>query len=174
MQVLRSGLALLLVSALCSRKRLRTSKQTASLLVALNVLQSSPSYAGNGGGDAGAETVKFLIAGGFCGIGGRLIDDFGEGALELGALEANRGGFYRKCLRAKGFHFKAVVFKLLGDAGEDDHLFGLQFHKQRHKQALALDAFHLAVAEDLLKKHSFVCNVLVDDPQSIVSGGQNE
>ena len=37
-----------------------------------------------------------------------------------------------------------------------------------------MDAFHLAVAEDLLKKHSLVCNVLVDDPQSIVTGSQNE
>ena len=51
---------------------------------------------------------------------------------------------------------------------------GLQLHQQRHEQALALDAFHLAVPEDLLKKHPFVCNMLVDDPQSIVAGGQNE
>jgi len=81
--------------------------------------------AGNGGCDAGAETVKFFIARWFRGIGGRLIDDFGKGALELGALEANGGSFDRKCLRAKGFHFKAVVFQLLGNAGKDDHLFGL-------------------------------------------------
>ena len=126
--------------------------------------------AGNGGGDAGAETVKFLIARGFCGICGRLVDDFGEGALEFGALEANGGGFDRKCLRAKGFHFKAVVFELLGYASEDDHLFGLQFHKHWHEQALALDAFHLAFAEDFLEKHPLVCNVLIDDPQAIVSG----
>ena len=81
--------------------------------------------AGNGGCDAGAETRKFFIARWFRGIGGRLIDDFGQGALEFCALEANGCGFDRKCLRAKGFHFKAVVFKLLGDASEDDHLFGL-------------------------------------------------
>ena len=108
--------------------------------------------------------AKCFILRGFVGIGGGLIDDFGESALEFGALEANGRGFDRKCLRAKGFHFKTVVFKLLGDAGEDDHLFRLQFHKHRHEQALALDALHLAVAEDLLKKHSFVCNMLVDDP----------
>jgi hypothetical protein len=66
--------------------------------------------AGNGGGDAGAETVKFLIPRGFCGICGRLINDFGERALELGAFEANGGRFDCKCLRAKGFHLKAVVF----------------------------------------------------------------
>ena len=130
--------------------------------------------AGNGGGNAGAETVKFFIARGFRGIGGGLIDDLGEHALELGAFKANGGGLYRKCLRAKGFHLKTVVFELLGDAGKDDHLLGLQFHEHWHQQALALDAFHLAVTEDLLKKHSFVCNVLIDDPQSVVSGGQNE
>jgi hypothetical protein len=83
-------------------------------------------------------------------------------------------GLYRKRLRAKGFHFKAVVFEFLGDAGKDDHLLGLQFHEHWHEQALALDALHLAVPEDLLEKHPFVCNVLIDDPQSVVSGGQNE
>ena len=77
-------------------------------------------------------------------------------------------------MRAKGFHFKTVVFELLGDASEDDHLFGLQFHKHGHEEALALDAFHLAFAEDLLKKHPLVCNVLVDDPQAIVSGSEDE
>ena len=39
---------------------------------------------------------------------------------------------------------------------------------------LALDFFHLAVAQDFFKKHSFVCDVLVNDPQAVVAGGQNE
>ena len=81
--------------------------------------------AGNGGGNAGAEAGKFFIPRWFTGICSGLVDDFGQRALQLGAFEADGRRLDRKCLRAKGFHFKAVVFELLGDAGEDDHLFGL-------------------------------------------------
>ncbi len=76
-----------------------------------------------------AMRERSRVSSSFCegssGIGSRLIDDFGERSFELGALQADRGGFDRKCLRAKGFHLKTVDFQLLGDAGEDDHLFGL-------------------------------------------------
>src|ERR1035441_6460993 len=34
--------------------------------------------------------------------------------------------------------------------------------------------FRSAVAKNFFKKHPFVCNMLVDDPQAIVAGGQNE
>ena len=89
--------------------------------------------AGNGGGNAGAETVKFFIARGFRGIGGGLIDDLGEHALKLGALEANGRGFDRKCLRTKGFHFETIAFQLLGNASEYHHLGRFEFHKQGHQ-----------------------------------------
>ena len=111
---------------------------------------------------------------GSSGIGSGLLDDLGQRALQLGAFQAHRGGFDGKCLRAKGFDLKAVVFKFLGDAGEDHHLLGLELDQQRHQQALALNALHVALAQDFLKKHPFVCNMLVDDPQAIVSRGQNE
>ena len=110
----------------------------------------------------------------FVGVCGGLFDDLAKRALELRALQADRGRFDRKCLRAKGFHLKTVAFELLGDAGKNHHLFGLQLHQQGHQQALALHPLHLAVAEDLLKKHPFVCNMLVDDPQAVVACGQNE
>ena len=31
-----------------------------------------------------------------------------------------------------------------------------------------------AVAQDFFKKHPFVCNMLVDDPQAVLAGGQNK
>lgn len=130
--------------------------------------------AGDGGGNARAELAKFLIAEGFIGAGGGLIDDFGERFFEFLALQADRRCFDGKCLRAKEFHLESVAFKFLGDAGKNDHLLGLQLDQHRHEQALALDLLHLPVAEDLLKKHSFVCNMLVDDPETILTGGQDE
>ncbi len=130
--------------------------------------------AGDGSGDARADSGKFFIPNGFIRIRRGLLDDLGESPLQGSSLQANRSRFDRKCMRAKWFHLKAVAFKFRGDARENYHLFGLQLHQQRHEQALALDALYLAIAQDLLKKHPFVCNVLVDDPQSIVAGGQNE
>ena len=103
-----------------------------------------------------------------------MFDDFTQCPLQLGALQAHRSRFYGKCLWPKGFHLKTVGFELLGYAREHHHLLGLEFHQQRHQQALALHLFYLAVAQDLLKKHPFVCNVLIDDPQAVVAGGQDE
>ena len=115
-----------------------------------------------------------IHSGRFVGVGGGLFDDFAEGPLELCALQAYGSRFYRKCLWAKGFHLKTVGFKLLRNAREDDHLLGLEFDQEGHQEALTLHVFHLAIAEDLLEKHTFVCNMLIDDPQAVVAGGQNE
>ncbi len=130
--------------------------------------------AGDGGGNPRAQAVKCLIRCGFVGVGSGLFDHFAERPLQLSALQAHGGGFHRKCLWAKGFHLKTVGFELLGNAREHYHLLGLELHKHGHQQALALHVFHLAVAQDFFKKHPFVCNVLIDDPQAVVAGGQNE
>ena len=103
-----------------------------------------------------------------------MLDDFGERPLELRTLQADRRRFHGKCLRAKGFHLKAVALEFLGNARKNHHLFRLQLHQHGHQQALALNALDLAVTQDLFKKHSFVCNMLIDDPQAVVAGGQNE
>ena len=120
--------------------------------------------AGDGGCNPRTQPVKRFIRMGFIGVCGRLFDHFAERPLELGAFQAHRGGLHGKCLWSKGFHLKTVGLELLRDAREYHHLFGLQFHEQRHQQALALHLFHLAIAQDLLKKHAFVCNMLIDDP----------
>ena len=81
--------------------------------------------AGDGGGNARAKRNKCFILRWFSRIGGGLIDDFGQRSLEFGSLQPNGRGFDRKCLRAKGFHFKTVDFEFRCDAGEDHHLIRL-------------------------------------------------
>ena len=81
--------------------------------------------AGDGGGNARAQSRKIMILLGFVGIGAGLLDHLGQHPLQSRSLQANRGRFYRKCLRAKGFHLKPVAFQLLGDARKDHHLPGL-------------------------------------------------
>ena len=49
-----------------------------------------------------------------------------------------------------------------------------QLDQQGHQQPLALHLFHLAVAQNFFKKHPFMCHMLVDDPQSVLAGGQDE
>ena len=130
--------------------------------------------ASDGGGNTRAECSKILILLGFIGIRTGLLNDLGEHSFECRAFQAHRCSFYRKCLRAKGFHLKAVAVQLFGDLGKNHHLPGLQFHQEGHQQALALHLFHLAIAQNFFKKHSLVCHMLVDYPQAVVAGGQNE
>ena len=103
-----------------------------------------------------------------------MFDNFSEGLFKFLTLQAYRSCFYRKCLWAKGFYLKTVLLKLFSDVREDNHLFRLQFHEQGHQQTLALEPLNLTVTQDLLKKHSLMCNMLVNDPQPVVTHSQNE
>ena len=118
--------------------------------------------------------VRFLILRGFFRICAGLLNHLGQHSLERRALQAHRRRFDRKCLRAKGFHLKSVGFQFLGNPGENDHLPRFQLHQQRHQQALALDFFDLPIAQNFFKKHPLVSHMLVDYPQAVVSGGQDE
>ena len=88
--------------------------------------------------------------------------------------QADRSGLDCKCLRAKGFYLKAISLQFVGNLSKNHHLPRLQLDQQGHQQALALDLLYLAIAQNLFKKHSFVCHMLVDDPEAILSGGQDE
>ncbi len=88
--------------------------------------------AGDRGGNSRAESRKILILLGFVGIGARLLNYLGQHPLQSRSLQSHGRGFYRKCLRAKGFHFKTIAIKLFGDASEDHHLPGFEFHQQGH------------------------------------------
>ena len=104
----------------------------------------------------------------------RLLDHLGQHPLQCRAFQAHRRSFHRKCLWAKGFHLKSVAFQFLGNLGKNHHLPGLQLHQQGHQQPLPLHFFHLAVAQNFFKKNPFVGHMLVDNPQAVLAGGQNE
>ena len=58
--------------------------------------------------------------------------------------------------------------------GEGDHLRGQEIDQQGHEQALALDLFGVALAQDLFKEDALVGDVLVDDPEAFVVDGEDE
>ncbi len=130
--------------------------------------------AGDGGGDARTECGKVFILLRFQRVRAGLLDDLGEHPFQSGTLKTDRGGFHSERLRAKRFDLKSVTFEFLGDAGEDHHLGGLEFDQHGHEESLALDMLHLAVAKNLFKEHALVCHMLVDNPQAVFAGGQNE
>ena len=77
--------------------------------------------AGNGGGNSGAQRGKILILLGFVSVvdaGCGLFNDLGQRALQLSALQAHRSGLDRKCMWAKGFHFKAITLQLFGNGAK--------------------------------------------------------
>jgi hypothetical protein len=129
---------------------------------------------GDGGGNARAEGGKVLILGWLIGIRGGLVNDFAEHALESRALKADRSGFDGEGLGPEGLNFKAVALELFCDARKYNHLLGFELNKQRHEEALALNFFNLAGAKNFFKKNAFVSDVLVDYPQTVLAGGQDE
>ena len=58
--------------------------------------------------------------------------------------------------------------------GEGDHLRGEQVDEERHEEALALDLFGVALAEDFFEEDALVGYVLVDDPEAFFVGGEDE
>ena len=103
-----------------------------------------------------------------------LLNDLVEHALERCAFEADRSGFDGKGLRTEGFHLETVPFELVRYLSEYHHLPRFEFHQQGHEQSLALNVFNFAFSEDLLEKHTFVCDMLIDDPEAVFSGGEDK
>ena len=126
--------------------------------------------AGDGGGDAGAGGFEVVGLGG----GSGLLEDFMDHALELAAGEAGGRGFDGDGVGAEGLGFAAVVLQFRGNGGEDDHLLGKQVDEHGHEEALALDAFRLALAEDFFEENALVGDVLIDDPEAFIVGGEDE
>ncbi len=126
--------------------------------------------AGDAGGDAAA--AGFGVFGLLVGVGDG--EDLFEHAFELDAFEADGCGFDGEGAGAEGLGFEAVAVELVGDLGEGDHLGGEQIDEQGHEEALALDLFGVALAEDLFEEDALVGYVLVDDPEAFFVGGEDE
>ena len=126
--------------------------------------------AGDAGGDAAA--AGFSVFGLLVAVGDG--EDLFEHAFEFAAFEAYGGGFDGEGAGAEGFGFEAVALEFFGDLGEGDHLGGEEIDEQRHEEALALDLFGVALAEDLFEEDALVGYVLVDDPEAFFVGGEDE
>jgi len=125
---------------------------------------------GDGGGDTGAGGFEVVGLGG----GAGLLEDLEDHALEFGSVEARGRGFDGDGVGAEGFGFAAVALQFGGERGEDDHLLGEQVDEHGHEEALAFDALGLALAEDFFEEDALVGDVLIDDPEAFVVGGEDE
>ena len=126
--------------------------------------------AGDGGGDAagaGAGVFGLLVGGG----GG---EEVFEGEFEGAAFEAYGGGFDGEGAGAEGFGLEAVAIELFGELGEADHLCGEEVDEDGQEEALALGGLRGALAEDFFEEDALVGDVLVDDPEAFVVGGEDE
>ncbi len=99
---------------------------------------------------------------------------FFEHVFEFDAFEAYWGGLDGECAGAEGFGLEAVAFELFGDLGEGDHLRGKEVDEERHEEALALHLLGFALAEDFFEEDALVGDVLVDDPEALFVGGEDE
>ena len=126
--------------------------------------------AGDGGGDAAA--AGFGVLGLLVAVGDG--EDLFEHAVPVRAFEAYWRGLDGEGAGAEGLGFEAVAVEFVGDLGEGDHLRGQQIDQQRHEEALALDLLGVALAEDLFEEDALVGDVLVDDPEALFVGGEDE
>jgi len=75
---------------------------------------------------------------------------------------------------AEGLGLETGGVQLVGDARVIDLLFGGELQNQRHQQALHLHAAGGALLHHLLEEDALVSDVLVDDPESVAAGGDDE
>ena len=64
--------------------------------------------------------------------------------------------------------------EFVGDARVIDLLLGGELQNQRHEQALHLDASGGALLHHLFEQNALVRHVLVDNPQAVAAGGEDE
>jgi hypothetical protein len=75
---------------------------------------------------------------------------------------------------AEGFGLAAVALELGGEGGEDDHLLGQQVDEHGHEKALTFDTLGLALAENSFEENALVGDVLIDDPEAFIVGGEDK
>jgi hypothetical protein len=75
---------------------------------------------------------------------------------------------------AKGLALKAVGAEFVSDAGVFDLLAGGEFDDHGDEQLLLFEPSGGALAEHLFKENAFVGDVLIDDPEAVAAGGDDE
>ena len=128
------------------------------------------SVAGDAGCDAAAASLGVL--GLLIAVGDS--EDFFDHLLELLAFETYGRGLDGEGAGTKGLGFEAVAVEFLGDFGEGDHLGGEKVDQQGHEEALTLHLLGVAIAQDFFEEDAFVGYVLVDEPEALFVGGEDE
>ena len=62
----------------------------------------------------------------------------------------------------------------LGDSGVFDLLLRRELQDERHEQSLHLQASGRLLSQNLFEEDAFVCHVLIDNPEPVRSGGNDE
>ncbi len=130
--------------------------------------------AGDGGGDARLECLKIFILLVLLHPGRRQLDDLGEHPFEARGVQTDGRRLDCQSLRPKWLDLEPISLQFVGYFGEYHHLPRLELHKQGHQEPLALHVFYIPLAQDLFEQDALVGDVLVDDPESVFAGGQNE
>src|SRR5215469_11596114 len=103
-----------------------------------------------------------------------LLEDLVQHVLDFRRGNARRCGLHRDGANAEGLDLEAVVIELVRDLRENSHLARRKLDQQRYEHLLVLGRIGETLAQDLLKEHAFVRDVLVDDPQSLRVDGEDE
>src|SRR5215469_5327728 len=103
-----------------------------------------------------------------------LLEDLVQHVLDFRRRNARRCSLHRDGANAEGLDLEAVVIELVRDLRENSHLARRKLDQQRYEHLLLLRPVGQTLAQDLLKEHSFVRDVLVDDPQSLRVDGEDE
>src|SRR5882672_7781083 len=104
----------------------------------------------------------------------QLFKDFVEHVLDLGGVHAGWSDFYGDAAGSEGLGIETIVGEFVSNLAEDGLLRGRQFEDQWHQQTLAFDALGGALSQDFFEQHAFMCDVLVDDPQTVFIDGEDK
>ncbi len=129
---------------------------------------------GGAAGDGGADVAAKIVEGCGAQFGLGDLENFIDDLFEIGWADGSGRGFYGDGAVAEGFGFKAGGVQLIGDAGVIDLLLGGQGKNERHQQALHLDPAGGALLHYLLEKDALMGYMLIDDPQTVAAGGEDE
>jgi len=126
--------------------------------------------AGDGGGHRTPQIVERGFAQFPLGDFKNLKDHF----FDIARADAGRGGLHCHRAVAEGFGIETQGVELFGNTRIFQLLRRSQLNHQRHQQALRLDRIASTRGENLLEQNPFMGHVLIDDPESIATGSDDE
>ncbi len=93
---------------------------------------------------------------------------------DFGRAHARGRAFHRDGAVAERLRIETRTLQLIGDARIFDLLAGRQIEQNRHQKLLAFHAALRLLAQHFLEQNALVRHVLIDDPQAIAPGRDDE